>query len=72
MPPGRALHQALRVLGDLAQDLQDILLVLLGRFLLLGHPPFLYAFLPFPAAAGQGCHPSVRLDSASKRRLRHT
>ena len=66
------MHQPLRVLGDLAQHLQDILLILLGRFLLLGHPPFLYAFLRFPAAAGQGSHPIVRLDSASKRRLRHT
>ena len=72
MPPRDAMHQTLRVFGDLAQHMQHILLIRLGRFLLLGHPPFLYAFLRSPAAAGQGCLLIVRLDGASKPSLRHT
>ena len=52
-PLGEVLHQLLALVGDLGQDLRDLLGVAPGRFLLLGHRAFLYAFSALVVASRQ-------------------
>jgi hypothetical protein len=69
---GDGLDQALTVVGNLSQHWQHVVLPAARRFLLLGHPTFLYAFdLPRPAATGEGCVAIVRLGRVFKPSLRH-
>ena len=49
-PLGQTLQELLAAIGDLAEDLGDLLAVALRRFLLLGHRAFLYAFAVLGAA----------------------
>ena len=70
-PVRDALHQALAVVADLTQHLQQAGLTMLRRFLLLGHPTFLYASgLPRPGRAAEDCSVERQVRSCVQARRR--